>query len=488
MKQNLMEYYLSQLERSSSEYLSHQEIENVFQTIHKYETGIFSLFYHMEGFWQHLEGWLEIFEQGEDKKKRALINKMSRKTLENKQSKEEEIERVKQVLLNLRTWRQGSKNQLVLLRVFRNISYHKTSYVKFIDYLRRMVAGIEGNRWDRKTGAIEEAVQKYTGESYDNIRQAVQWMDRVYELNFENQYYYQECQVELSRCFAEAKRLQSDEVTFCQKKEALENWCSVDFTLVKASLRQIKLYQNRITRIHNTFSQRYLHYVVFVAKKFWGSNLAFADILQEGNIGLLKAVRKYDYTVGAKFLSYAVYWIKQRIYKAIADQASTIRIPVYVHNEYHSLRKVMAERQKEPGKDPDLKKVASESGKSERKLNTLMGLFKHNMYSLDNESQCHSGATLLSFVPDLTAVDPVIKLEKMYLKDEIYYHLDHLPPRELKIIEMRFGLRNSDRYTLEEVARKFQVSRERVRQLEERALNTLKKKGHERLKPYLYCN
>lgn len=488
MKGNVTESYFCQLNRSSGEYLSQDEVQEVFQTISRYETAIFSLCFQMEGFWQQLDRWLDLFKSGEPKKQRALINRLSRKTLENRQVKEVEIERVMRVILQLKSRRTHLEKSPALLQIYKTITGPRKSYAKFVDYLKRMVQGIEADRWGANNGSLRKALVHYTGRPYRDLRRLMQLMSSVRELDFENRFYYQECLVELQTRLSGTLHLQGNKRSFHVAKAQLEEWCGFDFELIQSTHRHIMMYQRRINRIYNAFSQRYLHYVVFIAKKFRNSNLAFADILQEGNIGLLRAVRKYDYTIGAKFLSYAVYWIKQRIFKAIADQARTIRIPVYIHNEYQALKRLMEQRQKEPGKDPDVKRLAADSGKSEGQISNLMGLFRNATFSLDNELPCESKATLLSFVPDLKAVDPVTRLEKMALKDEIYQHLDRLPPRELQVLEMRYGLRNGDRHTLEEVARKFRVSRERIRQLEERALSRLKKKGNERLRPYLYCN
>ena len=227
--------------------------------------------------------------------------------------------------------------------------------------------------------------------------------------------------------------------------------------------------------------------MVFVAKKFIKGRLSFSDIIQEGNIGLLKAVKKYDYELGNKFITYAFYWIRQGITRAIADQSRTIRIPIHVHQEYSNIKKIKRSQKKELWKDPGLKYISAKTGKSEKQIDTLFKMFE-NLLSLNQEMNRNSGSFLCSIIPDNKAVDPSTLLERVTLKDEIYFHLSSLTEREAKLIEMRFGLKDGNESTLDEVAREFKLTRERIRQIEEKALNRLKNKGEKRLKPYLYHN
>jgi RNA polymerase primary sigma factor len=227
--------------------------------------------------------------------------------------------------------------------------------------------------------------------------------------------------------------------------------------------------------------------VVFIAKRFINGKFAFSDIIQEGNIGLLKAVKKYNYELGHKFITYAFWWIRQGITKAIADQSRTIRIPFHVHQEYHNVKKVIQNLKKDLWEEPDVKFIADVTGKSEEQVQNLLETFEYPL-SLSQEIKKGVGKPLSTFKQDIKAVDPCMQLEKTALKEEIYYYLNSLSEREAELIKMRYGLKDGNEYTLEEVARRFQLTRERVRQIEVKVLSRLKKTGAERLSPYLCHN
>lgn len=495
-----MGYYMARLNKLSKDFLSPGEIIGVFETIKKYETAIISLFYCFDGFMHHLEDIrLKLNEKCQHKLKgkkkidfsdeqRRLISKLSKKTFDSKRSRDKEISRVLGLLSKICLQRNRKKLVPNLLDIYEKIPFKKRHFFEFVDYLGRLVGRIETNQWSKNTLLLKSFLWKYTGKNYDEIRETFRFIDLVNELDFENKYCFQSSYLAIKKRVKEIYQSGMDKSTFNMEITKLENDTGFKYDLILKSIRYAEKYEKKIINSYNQFLERYLFYVVYIAKKYKNTDMSFADIIQEGNIGLLKAARKYNHKLGYKFITYAFPWIRQGITKAIANQSKTIRIPLHVHQEYSDIKKVKNRLKKDLWKDPDLKSVSKETGMSEKDIHTLVKMFERNLISLNQNIKGSQVTTLVSFIPNKGVKDPCDLLEKETLKDEIYLHLSDLPEREVKILEMRFGLRDGDEYTLEEVARKFQVSRERVRQLVERALNKLKENGKERLKPYLECS
>lgn len=490
-------YYFDQLKKIPQDYLSHEKIKGIYETVKRYERAILSMFYFMDSFFTDLEEIKEKFKTIEKlnnksknlniytKEQHQLIVKLSRKPLFKNEDKEEEISRIKVILEKICSQENRGRPALIFQELFARYPFKNGSYVDFITYFEKMVRGIEANTWGEKTQEVVKSIEKYSGVSYMNIRDAFMFLSRVTELDFENKFYYQNLFSTLKKKIRAIERTRQDDLSYKQEKAHLENKIGLNYDLIFKSIDLTELYENEITKLLNHFSGHYFRYVVFIAKKFKNGKLPFSDIIQEGNIGLLKAVKKYNYEFGHKFITYAIWWIRQGITKAIADQSRTIRIPIYVHQEYSNIKKIKQQLKKELWKDPDLKFISNETGKSEQEINTLFNMFE---YPLSLNQEIGAGNTLISYKPDVKAVDPYILLERASLRDELYLHLNSLTEREAQLIEMRFGLKDGNEHTLEEAARKLQVTRERVRQLEVKALNRLKKRGTERLKPYLDIN
>ncbi len=498
-------YYFDQLKKMSKDYLSHEEIKGIFETVKKYEGAILSIFYYMDSFFKGLNEIRDTFEIKENtntgtnnksknssiytKEQFRLITKISRKAFGKNDNKEEEISRVKVILdkICLQEQESTSSNFIIFQGLFEELPFKNNSYVDFTAYFEKMVERIEANQWGEKTRKVAVALEKYSGVNYNNIREIFKFFKEVTELNFENKYYYQKSFSDLKKKIQEVDQGRSDDYTYKQEKAMLENIIGLNYDLVLKSINRVEGYEKEITKLLNNFSEKYFCYVVFVAKKFIKGRLSFSDIIQEGNIGLLKAVKKYNYELGNKFITYAFYWIRQGITRAIADQSRTIRIPIHMHQEYGHIKKIKRSQKKELWKDPGLKYISAKTGKSEKQIDTLFKMFEIPL-SLTQDMNRDSGSILCSFIPDNKAIDPSILLERVTLKDEIYFHLSSLTEREAKLIEMRFGLKDGNECTLDEVAREFKVTRERIRQIEVKALDRLKKKGEERLKSYLDHN
>ncbi|WP_236870057.1 RNA polymerase sigma factor RpoD [Candidatus Bandiella numerosa] len=274
-----------------------------------------------------------------------------------------------------------------------------------------------------------------------------------------------------------------DNLTFFQKIgqkfEKIETKCGLPIFEFKLIFQNIQKWEREVTKAKKDMIEANLRLVISIAKKYANRGLQFLDLIQEGNIGLMKAVDKFEYRRGYKFSTYATWWIRQAITRSIADQARTIRIPVHMIETINKIIRTSKQLAHDLGRDPTSEEIAEQLSIPVDKVKKVLKISKEPM-SLENPIGDDEGSMLGDFIEDTNAIKPIDSAVHSNLRETTTKVLATLTPREERVLRMRFGISMETDHTLEEVGKQFDVTRERIRQIEAKALRKLRHKTRSR--------
>jgi RNA polymerase primary sigma factor len=267
---------------------------------------------------------------------------------------------------------------------------------------------------------------------------------------------------------------QLDTILACQEKlAAIQENCGISIADVKEISRQMSIAEAKARRAKKEMVEANLRLVISIAKKYTNRGLQFLDLIQEGNIGLMKAVDKFEYQRGYKFSTYATWWIRQAITRSIADQARTIRIPVHMIETINKLNRVARQMLQEMGREPTPEELAERVDMPEDKVRKVLKISKEPI-SMETPIGDDEDSHLGDFVEDVNVLSPSDSAVIEGLREATQGVLNGLTEREAKVLRMRFGIDMNTDHTLEEVGKQFDVTRERIRQIEAKALRKLR--------------
>jgi RNA polymerase primary sigma factor len=274
--------------------------------------------------------------------------------------------------------------------------------------------------------------------------------------------------------FAKVLKEHEDEIVRAQKKLiALQEECNMTIGQIKDINRKMSIGEAKARRAKKEMVEANLRLVISIAKKYTNRGLQFLDLIQEGNIGLMKAVDKFEYRRGYKFSTYATWWIRQAITRSIADQARTIRIPVHMIETINKLSRISRQMVQEMGREPTPEELAERMEMPEDKVRKVMKIAKEPI-SMETPIGDDEDSHLGDFIEDGNALLPLDSATIEGLRESTQEILDGLTAREAKVLRMRFGIDMNTDHTLEEVGKQFDVTRERIRQIEAKALRKLR--------------
>ena len=281
-------------------------------------------------------------------------------------------------------------------------------------------------------------------------------------------------QIDSGGRYAKVLKQHKEEILKAQKKLAeIEEWSGITIADIKDINRKMSIGEAKARRAKKEMVEANLRLVISIAKKYTNRGLQFLDLIQEGNIGLMKAVDKCEYRRGYKFSTYATWWIRQAITRSIADQARTIRIPVHMIETINKLNRISRQMLQEMGREPTPEELAERMDMSEDKVRKVLKIAKEPI-SMETPIGDDEDSHLGDFIEDTNAVSPVDSATAEGLREATQEVLEGLTAREAKVLRMRFGIDMNTDHTLEEVGKQFDVTRERIRQIEAKALRKLR--------------